>query len=32
MEQAIDLLVKLQEMDRVRDRLQRKMDQVPKVC
>ena len=30
MEQAIDLLVKLQEMDRVRDRLQRKMDQVPK--
>lgn len=30
MEQAIDLLVKLQEMDRVRDRLQRKLDQVPK--
>jgi predicted nucleic acid-binding Zn-ribbon protein len=30
MEKAIDLLVKLQEMDRVRDRLQRKLDQVPK--
>jgi len=30
MEKAIDLLVKLQEMDRIRDRLQRKLDQVPK--
>ncbi|MHC4940209.1 MAG: zinc ribbon domain-containing protein [Planctomycetota bacterium] len=30
MEEAIDLLVKVQEMDRVRDRLQRKLDQVPK--
>lgn len=30
MEQAIDLLVKLQAMDRIRDRLQRKLDQVPK--
>ncbi|MEM8884168.1 MAG: C4-type zinc ribbon domain-containing protein [Planctomycetota bacterium] len=30
MEQAFDLLVNLQELDRVRDRLQRKLDQVPK--
>ena len=30
MVEAIDLLVKVQEMDRVRDRLQRKLDQVPK--
>jgi len=30
MEEAIDLLVKVQDMDRVRDRLQRKLDQVPK--
>ena len=30
MEEAIDLLIKVQEMDRVRDRLQRKLDQVPK--
>ncbi|MHC4955469.1 MAG: zinc ribbon domain-containing protein [Planctomycetota bacterium] len=30
MDAAIDQLVKLQEMDRVRDRLQRKLDQVPK--
>ncbi len=30
MEQAIELLVELQGMDRIRDRLQRKLDQVPK--
>ena len=30
MEESIDLLVKLQELDRVRDRLQRKLDAVPK--
>lgn len=29
-DQAIDRLIKLQDMDRVRDRLQRKLDQVPK--
>ena len=29
-QESIDLLVKLQELDRVRDRLQRKLDAVPK--
>jgi len=30
MDEAIEQLIKLQEMDRIRDRLQRKLDQVPK--
>jgi predicted nucleic acid-binding Zn-ribbon protein len=30
MDQAIDRLIKLQGLDRIRDRLQRKLDQVPK--